>query len=145
MLLPRLLQLLNRGGALAVQIPEFPDMPIARTIVEVTTLPHYAECFAGFQSGMHYFGNRSYYDVLSPLSRAVELWVTHYYHVLAHHPAMIEWIRSTGMRPYLDHLPERERDGFMAEVLERLKRAYPAQTDGRVLFIFKRLFFIAYQ
>ena len=34
---------------------------------------------------------------------------------------------------------------FMAEVLERLKLVYPAQSDGRVLFIFKRLFFIAYR
>jgi trans-aconitate 2-methyltransferase len=144
-LLPRLTQLLNCGGALAVQIPKFPDMPVARTIGEVTRLPHYAELFADFHSGMHYFGDRFYYDVLAPVCPAVDLWVTHYYHVLANHPAIIEWIKSTGMRPYLDHLPKNERDGFMAEVLERLKPLYPAQSDGRVLFIFERLFFIAYK
>jgi trans-aconitate 2-methyltransferase len=81
-LLPRLAQLLNSGGALAVQIPKFPDMPIAQTISEVTRLPHYAELFADFHSGMHYFDDRFYYDVLAPVCRAVELWVTHYYHVL---------------------------------------------------------------
>jgi trans-aconitate 2-methyltransferase len=144
-LLPRLAQLLNSGGALAVQIPKFPDMPLARTIDEVTRLPRYAELFADFHSGMHYFGDGSYYDVLIPVCRTVELWVTHYYHVLANHPEIIEWVKSTGMRPYLDHLPENERDSFMAEVLERLKPLYPAQSDGRILFIFKRLFFIAYK
>lgn len=144
-LLPRLMQLVERGGALAVQIPKFPDMPIAKTIVAVTRLPQFAALFDGFESGMHYFGDRFYYDVLCPLSRAVELWVTHYYHVLANQPAIIDWIKSTGMRPYLEHLPEAQRDGFMAEVLEHVKPAYPVQSDGRVLFIFKRLFFIAYK
>ena len=144
-LLPRLSQLVNSGGALAVQIPKFPDMPIARTITEASRLPQYAQLFAKFDSGMHYFGDRFYYDVLCPASRAVDVWVTHYYHVLPNHPAIIDWIKSTGMRPYLDHLPEDLRDGFMAEVLERVKPYYPAQNDGQVLFIFKRLFFIAYK
>jgi len=144
-LLPRLVQLLNAGGALAVQVPKFKDMPIEHTIIEVTGTPDYAASFAGFESGMHYFADRFYYDVLCSISRRVDLWATDYYHVLENHAAIIEWIRSTGMRPYVEHLPEQRRDGFMRQVLERLRAPYPSQADGRVLFVFKRLFFIAYK
>ena len=59
-LLTRLYQSVKTGGALAVQIPKFPDMPIAQSIAEVTRLPQYAALFAGFESGMHYFGDRFY-------------------------------------------------------------------------------------
>ena len=144
-LMPRLLQRANNGGALAVQIPKFEEMPIAAAIRESTNLPRYAGLFTGFESGLHSFGDADYYDALHGSSRAIDLWVTHYYHVLENQPAIIEWTKSTGMRPYLERLPENEREGFMAEVLKRAKRAYPAQRDGKVLFIFKRLFFIAYK
>jgi trans-aconitate 2-methyltransferase len=48
------------------------------------------------------------------------------------------------MKPYLDSLPTDEsRDEFEREVLSECKAAYPLQRDGRILYPFKRLFFIA--
>ena len=49
------------------------------------------------------------------------------------------------MHPYLDRLPEEQREGFMAEVLTSAKPTYPAQRNGRVLFISKRFCFVAYK
>lgn len=55
------------------------------------------------------------------------------------------WTARLGLRGYLDCLPEDQRAGFMGQALERLQKHYPAQSDGRVLFIFQRLIFIAYK
>jgi trans-aconitate 2-methyltransferase len=49
------------------------------------------------------------------------------------------------MRPYLEKLDEQERSEFIAGVLARIRDGYRVQADGRVLFPFRRLFFIAYR
>jgi trans-aconitate 2-methyltransferase len=61
------------------------------------------------------------------------------------HESIIEWYKSTGMRPYLEKLDEQERSEFIAGVLARIRDGYRVQADGRVLFPFRRLFFIAYR
>jgi len=144
-LLPRLLSSVGPGGALAVQIPQFDLMPSAEAIRETTHQPEFASCFSGFTDGLHRLDDAAYYDVLAGSSRAVELWVTHYSHVMEDHAAIVEWMKSTALRPYLDRLPSTQLEPFLAAVVERLKLVYPTQRDGKVLFIFKRLFFIAYR
>ena len=54
-------------------------------------------------------------------------------------------IQSTGLKPYLDKLPIELHSGFLNDILEGIKAAYPVQSDNRVLFPFERLFVIAYQ
>lgn len=135
----------NRGGALAAQLPRFDEMPIAAGIRAITAMPKYAGFLDGFDAGFHFFDGAVYYEGLSKLSRAMELWSTDYYHVLENHPALIDWVGSTALRPYLDQLPESHRGGFKADLLEELRRLYPTQRDGRVFFIFKRFFVVAYK
>jgi len=144
-LMPQLMRSVTSGGILAAQIPKFEEMPMAAAIRETSNLPPYSRFFAGFDPGVHLFEEAVYYEALRDLTRALDLWVTHYYHVLKDHPAIIDWMSSTGLRPFLDRLPEDCRQSFSAEVLERVKRAYPAQSDGKVFFIFKRFFFIAHK
>ena len=88
----------------------------------------------------------SYYDLLAPHATRVDLWSTEYLHVLPDHEAMVEWYRGSGLRPYLDALPrETFRAAFCNDFLAGIRRAYPAQSDGRVLFPFQRIFVIAYR
>jgi trans-aconitate 2-methyltransferase len=50
------------------------------------------------------------------------------------------------MRPYLEAIDsEPERLRFIAEYLEAIRPLYRPQSDGRVLFPFRRLFMIAYR
>ena len=143
-LVPRLFKMLKPGGVLAVQVPKFAEMPSGQAIVEVTGLAEYAGFFAGFDSGLHTFEDSLYYEVLHREAQRIELWLTYYYHVLENHEAIIEWIKSTGMRPYLDCLPSEKQEAFTRQVLTRIKALYPTQRDGRVLFLFKRFFFVAH-
>ena len=64
--------------------------------------------------------------------------------ILNSHQELIEWYRSTAMKPYLDSLRnDSERAEFEKEVLGECKAYYPLQSDGRILYPFKRLFFTA--
>ena len=48
------------------------------------------------------------------------------------------------MRPFLESLPdERSRAAFEEEVLEECRPSYPVEGNGRVIYPFRRVFFIA--
>jgi trans-aconitate 2-methyltransferase len=65
------------------------------------------------------------------------------YHLTFHHPMdrpadVVQWYRSTGLRPFLDALPTSRHGEFLAQVTDRLNAAYG--TSGPMTFNFKRLF-----
>ena len=65
------------------------------------------------------------------------------YHLTFHHPMdkpadVVQWYRSTGLRPFIDALPKDRHDEFLAALTERLNSAY--DTSGPMIFNFKRLF-----
>ena len=66
-----------------------------------------------------------------------------YVHRMKSHADIIEWYRSTGLRPYLEVLSPEERIAFEQEVYTEVVSAYPRQKNGEVLFRFPRLFFTA--
>ena len=47
------------------------------------------------------------------------------------------------LRPFLNLLDECEREQFVARYMEGLADAYPAEPDGRLLFLYPRLFVVA--
>ncbi|KAL4888463.1 S-adenosyl-L-methionine-dependent methyltransferase [Aspergillus ambiguus] len=83
------------------------------------------------------------YDELIPLSSAVNIFHTHYHHSLESHEAIVEWVKGTGLRPYVDPLTPPDKKAFISEYLKRLEAAYPRSVDGRVLLRYPRLFVVA--
>jgi trans-aconitate 2-methyltransferase len=76
----------------------------------------------------------------------VDAWETEYHHVMDSPESIVGMLKSTGLKPFLDAIEApREKDEFEAEILAETAKAYPRQRDGKVLFGFKRLFFIAYK
>ena len=140
--IPRLLSLLRPGGYLAVQVPVNEEEPIHRLLKEAAASSRWAARFPNPRI-FHTLAPGDYYDLLSRRAAAVELWRTTYCHVLASHEAILDWYRGTGLRPYLAALDEEEGALFERDILEKLRPAYPVQADGRILFPFPRLFFLA--
>ena len=141
-LLSRLMNHLNLGGALAVQIPMNQDEPLFRMIHEVSSQPRWK-----FQN-IYFDTNKvleplEYYDILCGCSSAFQMWETVYCHSLPSHEALLDWVRSTRLRPYLEALDSEGAAAFEQELLLRVKDIYPVQKDGNVLFRFRRFFFIA--
>jgi trans-aconitate 2-methyltransferase len=60
--------------------------------------------------------------------------------------SIVDWISSTGLRPFLDALDiDAERKGFVDLLNTRVAASYPRRQDGKVLFPFRRLFVVAYR
>jgi trans-aconitate 2-methyltransferase len=141
-LFPRLMNQLTEGGQLAVQMPRNFEAPVHKILRSLATSPPFN---AKIDQREPYWVKEAgfYYDILRPVSSQLELWETEYVHVLDDHDAIIEWYKGTGMRPYLEPLDAGEQMQFIDRCREELVKAYPKQSDGRVLFPFLRIFFVA--
>jgi trans-aconitate 2-methyltransferase len=125
-----------------VQVPANADSPLAMAVVAVAAGAAWRRQTAGCERLHNYRTPEYYFDIVRQLGSHFEIWQTTYYHVLASRQGLIEWYRGTGMKPFLDRLPnDAARREFEAEVLETISPFYPVQADGRVLFPFKRNFF----
>ncbi len=144
-LIARLAGLVRPGGALAVQTPMFREMPIREAFARTAAKPRWQAAMKGKSDHFTFHPPEFYYDLLSPQAASIDLWETSYVHVMASLPALVEWMRATGLRPYLERLPEpADKQAFESDLLQELEQDYRPQPDGKVLFPFRRLFFIAY-
>ncbi len=141
-LMPELINKLNPGGVLAVQMPRNAEEPFFRIIDEAAHEDRW-----GFDKSV-FEVNRvlrpsEYYDILAACAADFRIWETVYVHALDSHEAMLDWVRGTRLRPFLAALSDAAAREFEAEILARARECYPRQADGRILLRFRRLFFTA--
>jgi trans-aconitate 2-methyltransferase len=139
---PRIVNALQPGAALAVQMPDNLAEPTHRLMQEVTRQGRWAERLA-HAARAPLPPPRVYYDALKPVARHVDIWHIVYNHALAGADAIVDWVRGTGLRPFLDPLTPDEQKAFLADYRQRIAEAYPPAIDGRVLLRFPRLFIVA--
>lgn len=144
-LIPRLYGQVAAGGALAVQMPHSGKMAVRRLILATAEDAAWRDRMGAPRVATAIESSETYYDLLAPLSRRLDLWETEYMHVMADPDAILEWIRATSLRPFLDALAGAdERAAFEAQLRGRIDAAFPVRADGKRLFPFMRLFFVAY-
>lgn len=140
-LLPALFAQLAPGGALALQMPYNQEEPSHRLMREVP------EPFAAHVRHARALSRVSspafYYDLLAPHAAHVDVWRTTYEHVMTDAAAIVEWVKGTGLRPYLEALPEALRPEYLERYTRGIGEAYPPRADGKRLFSFPRLFIVA--
>ena len=85
-----------------------------------------------------------YYDLLAPLSASIDIWETIYGQVVQGDDPVVQWTRSTSLRPVIDALREPELGQFLAEYRARMATAYPRRADGSTFFPFRRVFVVAH-
>lgn len=132
-------------GALAVQIPINFNEPVHRHILEVADDPRWCDLTNPAKRSLRASDPADYYEILSRLSERIELWVTNYIHQLDGHVDIIKWMRGTGLRPYLNVLGADQKLEFEVELVSRIENSYPPQSNGKILYPFRRLFFVAYR
>jgi trans-aconitate 2-methyltransferase len=143
-LLPALIARLAPGGALAVQIPDNLDEPSHRLMREVAAEGPWAETLRDAANARApRRGADWYFRLLRRHPVKADIWRTTYFHPLAGASAIVEWVKGTGLRPFLDPLGASEREAYLARYQDAIAEAYPAETDGTVLLPFPRLFFVA--
>jgi trans-aconitate 2-methyltransferase len=140
-LVPRLFEQLREGGVLALQMPHNFDQPSHRWMRELQG--PWSGRTAGLRSASPVGSPAFYYDLLAPRASRVDIWQTTYEHVMPDATSIVEWVKGTGLRPYLDALLPAERSVFLDAYTRALDGAYPARADGKRLFSFPRLFVVA--
>ncbi|WP_137919670.1 trans-aconitate 2-methyltransferase [Hydrogenophaga sp. 2FB] len=142
-LYPRLVSRLAPGGSLAVQTPDNLEEPAHRLARQVAADGPWASKIGGIQHPARHHA-AFYFQLLKPLCTSVDVWRTTYFHPLAGGPeAVVEWFKTSALRPYLAPLDEDEKAAFVARYLAAITEAYPALADGTVLLPFPRLFIVA--
>lgn len=140
-LLRNMFDCLNPGGVLAVQIPMNSGAPLFRIIRE--EIARFRELDPVRCEPNETLDPDGYYRILAELTDSFELWECSYYHRMGSHRMLVEWVKGTRLRPYLNVLNDRSAKELEERILERAGQVYPVQPDGCILFRFRRFFFTA--
>jgi trans-aconitate 2-methyltransferase len=142
--LARLLRALAPGGVLALQMPDNADEPSVMLMKKVAASGPWTALIAQAKAARHQqLRPEEYYDLLRPLCSRVDVWHTHYNHMIDSHAGVVEWFKGSGLRPLLAPLDAAMRATFIAEYTDEIRRAYPLRCDGKVMLTFPRLFILA--
>jgi trans-aconitate 2-methyltransferase len=148
-LFPRLAGFLKAGGALAVQMPLSWDAPSHRLMRETLANGGPNGRALGTEELRQAMARRwvedmaFYYDLLVNQTTSLDIWETEYLQILEGDDPVLEWVKGTGLRPVLNGLDDAERELFLADYAQRLRKTYPVRPDGRTLYPFRRLFIVA--
>ena len=136
----RLLREQRSQSVFAFQVPDNFDEP-SHVAMRETAADGWQDVIDLKATGNRRFPSASeLYNAFQPLCSKVDLWHTSYQHRLVNAEAIVDWLRSTGLRPFLDPLNDVQRSAFLDAYLVRIKKAYAPLVDGGVLLRFPRLF-----
>jgi trans-aconitate 2-methyltransferase len=140
----RLLETLPSGGVFAFQVPDNFLEPSHVAMRETAVNGPWAASLQAHNPLRAPFPSpQRLYDELKPLVSKIDLWHSQYHHVLDDHKAIVEWVKGTGLRPFIDPLSDEHREQFLKEYLDRITQVYPLLHDGKVMLRYPRLFMVA--
>jgi trans-aconitate 2-methyltransferase len=143
-LFPRLAGMLARGGAFAAQMPvtaQESSHALMRMVAAEGPWSSRLVPIAKTQPLIADF--EDYYEWLRPVASRIDIWMTTYVHAFDGPEGIADWFAGSALQPFLERLSDDERCAFLDRYRAGLRSAYPAQSDGRVLFTYPRLFIIA--
>ncbi len=143
-LFARLMDWLAPGGTLAVQMPDNrqePSHALMRLIAADGPWADRLVPVAKTRAVIATYGD--YYRWLRPVAQSLDIWQTAYVHPLDGVEAIVDWFRGSALRPFLAPLAPPERQEFLARYRRDLSESYEVEDDGKVLFIYPRLFVLA--
>jgi trans-aconitate 2-methyltransferase len=141
-LLPRFMGWLERGGALAIQMPRNFEAPSHVVAYELAAEHPFREHLKA-PSGERRLTSEQYAALLASQASSLDVWETEYLHLLEGDNPVADWTRATLLIPLLDQLAAPLRAAFEQAYRQRVLRAYPKSLNGKTVFRFKRLFVVA--
>jgi trans-aconitate 2-methyltransferase len=143
-LFPRLASTLAQGGVFAAQMPSTAresSHALMRMVAAEGPWSSRLVPIAKTQPMIAAF--EDYYEWLRPVASRIDLWMTTYVHAFDGPEGIADWFAGSALQPFLELLADDERCEFLARYREGLRAAYPAQSDGKVLLAYPRLFMVA--
>jgi trans-aconitate 2-methyltransferase len=133
------------GGWLAVQVPGNWRAPTHRLLAELCRSPRWADRLADAAPAEDtVLDPAGYLDVLAGAGLAADAWETTYLHVLSGADPVLEWVRSTVLRPVLARLSPEDGAELTAAYAAALRAAYPSRPDGTTVLPFRRVFAVGH-
>lgn len=140
--IPILFKGLNENGVLAVQIPMNGQETLFKIMNEVISEPEWSFSSMNVETNETLLP-KEYFDILSSCTDNFDIWETVYYHNMPSVEAMVEWVKGTRLRPYLNALDKAKAEGLEKKITKRAASVYDTQKNGEIIFKFRRFFFIA--
>lgn len=132
---------IKENGILALQIPNFETMMIANIIREVAKeFDTNGDIFTIMHDKCYNHSLTTYYNMISRYYSNVEVWQTNYIHQMDRSDAVVEFVKSTALIPYLERLSELQEKEFLTQLKKRTAEYYKPCENGKVLFPFERIF-----
>lgn len=140
----RLIESSASGSVLALQVPDNRYEPSHTSMREAARLEN-SEAGLEDSNALNYAfpSAEDLYNSLSPLCSRLDIWRTVYSHVLPNHEAVVEWVKATGLKPFIDPLSDIKRKAYLQRYLSLLKESYEPLQDGKVMLRYPRLFMVA--
>lgn len=142
-LFTRLVSYLKPGGVLAMQVPHNYNKMTHVSMRTVASDNKWSVDLTQVRYVRPVLEAQQYYDLLCPHAGEIDIWETEYFHVMASIDAIVEWLKGTGLRPFIEVLTASERVEYLRLYADELKKHLPVQADGKVLLPFPRLFVVA--
>lgn len=136
---------LPSGSWIAMQVPgnfEAPSLESVRTVARRAPFANPLRDMP-FREGRVVDMPSGYAGLLTDAGCTVDAWETTYAHELTGENPVLEWITGTSLRPVIDRLSEEEWLQFREQLIPLLDEAYPARSDGKTFFPFRRIFVVA--
>lgn len=142
--LQRLLQGMKTGAVLAVQMPDNLNEPSHLAMRQAALDAPYTDKLREVAKARDLLPSPAdYYAALKPLCAKFDVWHTIYNHPLGGIEGIVEWLKGTGLQPFLEPLAADEKLNYLARYAALLAKHYPVQADGKVLLRFPRIFMVA--
>jgi trans-aconitate 2-methyltransferase len=142
-LFPSLMEKVEPGGILAVQMPRNFEAPSHLLIAETALNGPWRGRLEHLVTPPPVKGPGFYHGLLAPQSANIDIWETEYLQVLEGENPVKEWTKGTWLTRYLDILEGPDKAAFEEAYGERVAKAYPRNAQGQTLFPFRRLFMVA--
>ena len=143
-LFPKLINKLNNGGVLAVQMPDNFEEPAHQLMRSIAEEGPWKSKLADASTRIARESALWYYDQLNSQVNKLDIWRTTYFHPM-HGGAkdIVEWFKGTGLRPFLDPLTTDEKELFLEHYTNGISEVYQISSDGSILLPYPRMFIIA--
>jgi trans-aconitate 2-methyltransferase len=140
----RMMDWLAPGGALAVQMPDNRQEPSHALMRMIAADGPWTDRLVPVAKTRAVIADyNDYYRWLRPRADKLDIWQTAYIHPLDGVEGIVDWFRGSALRPFLAPLSPAEREDFLARYRRDLQDSYTVEEDGRVLFVYPRLFLVA--
>jgi len=146
----RLLKTQTAGNVFAFQMPDYHEEPSHRAMREIAAAEgSWRKYFQGLDAEDRpeldpIESPAEYYNMLIPYCDRVDVWHTCYQHVMNGPRDIVEWVKGSGLQPFLNALPEGVvRNDYLQAYEKRLEEVYSRLADGKIMLRYPRLFVVA--